>query len=99
MLGAVTAYNAAIETEVTARGWVFVDPNPLLAQLGADTAAVRRFPAFPGTAAPTISVTQPFGSAFSLDGVHPSSATHATIAAALIQVINLAYGTSIPALN
>jgi lysophospholipase L1-like esterase len=99
MLGAVTAYNAAIETEVTARGWVFIDPNPLLEAFGADTAAVRPFPAFPGTAAPTISVTQPFGSAFSLDGIHPSSSTHVAIAAALIQVINLAYGTAIPALG
>ena len=99
MLGAVTQYNAAIETEVSARGWVFVDPNPLLAQLGADTTAVRRFPAFPGTAAPSITVGQPFGSAFSLDGIHPSSSTHVIVAAALIQVINLAYGTSIPAIN
>jgi hypothetical protein len=100
MLGAVAQYNVTAEAEATARGWEFIDPNPLLAQLGADTAAVRPFPAFPGTVAdPTITVSRPFGSAFSLDGIHPSSSTHALTAAALIQAINAAYGTSIPQLN
>jgi hypothetical protein len=100
MLGAVTAYNAAIEPEVTDRGWIFIDPNPLLEQLGGDTTAVRQFPAFPGTVAdPSITLNRPFGSAFSLDGIHPSSSTHLIVAGALIQAINLVYGTAIPPLN
>jgi hypothetical protein len=100
MFGSVAAYNVAIEDEVTARGWIFIDPNALLEQLAGDPTAIRSFPAFPGTVPdPTISVTQPFGSAFSLDGIHPSSSTHAIVAGALIQAINLVYGTSIPPLN
>jgi lysophospholipase L1-like esterase len=99
MFAAVSAYNAAIADEVEERGWIFIDPNPLLLALGADTAAVRRFPAFPGTAAPAITVGQPFGSAFSLDGIHPSSSTHVVIAGALIQAINLFYGTEIPEID
>jgi lysophospholipase L1-like esterase len=99
MFSSVAQYNVAIEAEVTARGWLFLDPNPLLQQAAADTTAIRLFPAFPGTASPTITVNEPFGSAFSLDGVHPSSSTHVLVTGALIQAINLRYGTSIPPLN
>jgi hypothetical protein len=99
MFGAVAQYNAAIEAEADARGWAYLDPNALLAQVSADTTAVRQFPAFPGTAAPAITVSEPFGWALSLDGIHPSSQTHFMLTQALIQVINAVYGTSIPQPN
>lgn len=97
MFGAVAQYNAAVSAEATARQWVYIDPNPLLLALLGTPGQIRSFPAF--DPADPQHVTAPFGSAFSLDGIHPSSATHVIIANALIQAINAAYGTSIPAVN
>ncbi len=88
----VAQYNATIEAEATARGWAFLDPNPLLLQLLADPTALRPFPAFPPDPA---SVATPFGSAVSRDGLHPSGATHGVITNALIAAINATYGTSV----
>jgi hypothetical protein len=99
MFGSVVQYNAAVEAEADARGWAYLDPNALLAQVSADTTAIRQFPAFPGTAAPNITVNEPFGWALSLDGIHPSSQTHFLVTQAIIQVINAAYQTSIPQPN
>ena len=96
MMVTVAAYNAAIQAEAAARKWVYVDPNALLAQLGADPTAIRPFPAFPPDPA---SGTEPFGSALSLDGIHPSPSTHVTIANALVQAINGAYGSNIAAVT
>jgi hypothetical protein len=91
----VAQYNGVIAQEAADRNWLFVDPNPLLAALAADTTAIRPFPAFPPYPA---SVTAPFGTALSLDGVHPSSSTHYLVAQALIAAINAHYGTAIPPL-
>ena len=100
LMASVAAYNAAIEAEADARDWPFVDPNDLMRQLSADTAAIRPFPAFPGTgAAESVTLNTPFGTALSLDGVHPSSSTHVMVANALIAVINDHYGTNIPPIN
>ncbi|HET7039780.1 MAG TPA: hypothetical protein VFH97_07820 [Gemmatimonadales bacterium] len=96
MFSAVAQYNAVVEAEADERGWAYLDPNTLLGQLSADTTALRRFPAFPGTAAPNITVNEPFGWALSLDGVHPSSQAHFLVAQALAQAINVTYGTNIP---
>jgi hypothetical protein len=95
----VAAYNAAIEAEADEREWVFVDPNELMGQLAADPTAIRPFPAFPGTAAADVTLNSPFGTALSIDGIHPSASTHVAVANALIAAINAAYGTNIPAIN
>jgi hypothetical protein len=92
----VTAYNAFDSAQATSRGWAWVNPNPLLGALAADTAQVRPFPYFPqGNAGDTVAVRRPFGRAFSLDAVHPSASTHKLIANALIAVINAKYSTSL----
>lgn len=94
---AVTAYNTYISSQAATRGWTYLDPNVKLAALGADTAQVRAFPYYPqGNAGDTVAVRRPFGRAFSLDGVHPSAATHRIIADTLRRLINATYGTAIP---
>ena len=99
LLATVAAYNAFDSTEAVTRGWAWVNPNPLLAALAADSAQVRAFPYFPqGNAGDTVAVRRPFGRAFSLDAVHPSAATHKAIANALRLAINAKYGTQIPAI-
>ena len=99
LVATVTAYNTFDSTQAATRGWAWVNPNPLLAALAADTAQVRSFPYFPqNNAGDTVAVRRPFGRAFSLDAVHPSASTHKTIANALRTAINAKYGTSIPAI-
>ena len=95
ILLAVQAYNATIAAAAQARGWVYLDPLPPFAQLAADPTAIRPFPAFDPTDPEHLSA--PFGTAFSLDGIHPSASTHKLVADDLIQAINAKYGTSIPA--
>ena len=97
LFASISAFNDAIEAEADARGWVFIDPNDLLLQLAADTSAIRPFPAFPGTASSGATLNTPFGSAISLDAVHPSASTHRLFANALIPAINAAYETSLAA--
>ncbi len=101
MISAVTQYNAAIQAEADERGWAYIDPNDLLtAAAAADPMAVLPFPAFPGGAYPAdMTLNAPFGTALSLDGVHPSASAHVLVANALIAAINTAYSTSIPAIN
>lgn len=86
----VQAYNDAIESEASDRGWAYVNPNTLFAQ--PDIA--DQIPPFPDTD-PTNDVP-PFGPFFSLDGVHPSSAAHRLIANHIIAAINETYGTEVP---
>jgi len=95
ILVAVQQYNATIAAAAQSRGWVYLDPAPLLLQLAADPTAIRPFPAFQPTDPQHLSA--PFGSAISLDGIHPSASTYKLVANALIQAINAKYGTSIPA--
>jgi len=91
LVGAVTAYNAHISAQATAHDWAYYDPNPALDSLRGVPTAVRPFPAI-GAACNT----NPFGTAFSCDGVHPSAATHRLIATKLRDAINAAYTTTIP---
>lgn len=100
MVASVAQYNAAIQAAATARGWAFVDPNPLLAGLLATPGAIRPFPDFPANpSAPTPGqLTAPFGTALSRDGLHPSSSTQRLVAQALRTAINTTYGTNIPAI-
>jgi lysophospholipase L1-like esterase len=99
LVGAVLAYNAADSTIAAQRGWAWLNPNPTLDSLRAITTIppnpppVAPFPAF-GSACSA----SPFGTAFSCDGVHPSSATHVIIARHVVQAINAKYGSAIPAI-
>ncbi|WP_424950380.1 SGNH/GDSL hydrolase family protein [Deinococcus sp.] len=77
----VTQYNEIITTLAAARGMAVFDVNPLLATL----------PGRPLIPTPS----SPFGSTFSLDGVHPSSNTHRLLAQRLAEFINATYGTGI----
>ncbi len=87
---AVTTYNAFIQARATALGYVFADPNALLAALPAGS-----IPDFPNIPPLATAATAPFGTYFSKDGIHPSATAHKLIANTLIQVINLAYGTQL----
>ncbi len=90
VVGAVQAYNQAIQAEAQDRGWAFFDPNPLfLSQLQAG-----QIPLFPNVTGPQ-AVTQPFGPLFSKDGVHPSSEAHRILAGAIAEAINAHYDTEL----
>jgi lysophospholipase L1-like esterase len=91
LVGAVLAYNVADSTIAMQRGWAWLNPNPTLDSLRAIPTQVAPFPAF-GSACSA----NPFGLAFSCDGVHPSSATHVIIARHVVQAINGKYGSAIP---
>ncbi|HTH65940.1 MAG TPA: SGNH/GDSL hydrolase family protein [Gemmatimonadales bacterium] len=91
----VATYNAHIAAQATSRGYAFVDPNPYILALKADTS---QFTVFPHAPPDTAAVTRPFGRAFSRDGVHPSTASHKLVANVLIQAINAKYGTHLAAI-
>ena len=83
----IDADNAYLKSKADAIGFAFWDPNPQLL-------AIRGTPqslAFPNFA----DALNPFGTAFSLDGVHPSTAGQRLVANFLIPVINAKYGTTL----
>jgi lysophospholipase L1-like esterase len=84
----VNGYNAYIHAKADSLGFAFYDPNVLLTQLIA-SGAILPVPNLASTSAP-------FGTAVSLDGVHPSTSTHILIANAIIDVINAKYSTAVP---
>jgi hypothetical protein len=115
----VAQFNAAIQAVAAANNWAYVDPNPLFAQLAAQTttvggqalfqnvrkcqalatattpaaiqsAVLRSCPVTGTTAAPNF-----FGSLFSFDGVHPSTAAHRILAGTFAAAINAKYGTQL----
>ena len=93
----VAAYNTMISARATTRGWAYFNPNAAFAALRADTTAVRIFPN-PATTSCNGSYPSgsPFGTAFSCDGIHPSTASHLLIAQSLVQTINAKYSSAIP---
>jgi lysophospholipase L1-like esterase len=94
LVSTVTAYNTAIAAQATAHGWAYLDPNPALDSLRAlpqPNTVVRAFPLIGQPCS-----ANPFGTAFSCDGVHASAATHRLIAQKLRLAINAAYTTAIP---
>lgn len=95
LASSVAQYNAHIAGAATARGWAYWDPNPTLDSLRAlpPPFAIAPFPAF---GAPCN--LNPFGTALSCDGVHPSASTHRLVAVKLREAINAEYGTTIPAI-
>lgn len=87
----VAAYNAYIQSQaggIGLSGFGYYDPNPTLLAAKAQTGCVAPAPNL-------ASALQPFGSCFSLDGVHPSATGQILITNALIGVINAKYGTTI----
>jgi lysophospholipase L1-like esterase len=87
LTAAITAYNAYINTKAAAIGFAYYDPNVLFAASRA-SGAIPPFPNFAST-------TATYGTLITLDGVHPSAATHKLIANELIGVINAKYATSL----
>jgi lysophospholipase L1-like esterase len=87
LTAAITAYNAYINTKAAAIGFAYYDPNVLFAASRA-SGAIPPFPNFAST-------TATYGLLITLDGVHPSAATHKLIANELIGVINAKYATSL----
>ena len=83
----VAAYNQFIQTEAQNRDWAFIQTNAVLQDLR-DADDIPPFPNFQDPEAF-------FGSAFSLDGVHPSNSTHQLIANETVDAINAQYGTSL----
>jgi len=94
LVAAVTAYNTFISSQATAHGWAYVDPNPTLDSLRTLPQPNTVVRAFPLIGQPCN--LNPFGSAFTCDGVHPSAFTHRLIAIKLRDAINAAYTTTIP---
>ncbi len=83
----VDGYNEVLSAQAQARGWAFLDPNPLFQELRRDGLV----PLFPNLGNPT----ELFGPMFSLDGVHPSAEAHRLVTNELVRVINGVYGTSL----
>lgn len=83
----VAGYNALIKGQADANGFAYYDPNVLMAA----KRATGEIPLLPNFASPLA----PFGTLFSLDGVHPSSAAHVLLANEFITTINAKYGTSL----
>ncbi len=92
LIGATLQYNAFIAAQAGARGWPYVDPNPILDSLRT-AGEILPFPLFGQDCS-----ANPFGTAFSCDGVHPSASTHRLIANKLRERVNDTYGTTIPAI-
>jgi lysophospholipase L1-like esterase len=87
----INGYNTYIKAKADTLGFAYWDPNVVFAELQ----AAGQIPPFPNFA----SSTQTFGQYISLDGVHPSSLAHVTIANRLIDVINAKYATHLPAVQ
>jgi lysophospholipase L1-like esterase len=84
----VNSYNTYIKAKADSIGFGYFDPNPTLVSLRTSGAIL--------TVPNIASATAPFGTGVSLDGIHPSSATHILVANGIIDIINAKYGTSIP---
>jgi len=94
LVTAVTAYNTFISAQATSHGWAYLSPNPTLDSLRALPQPNTVVRAFPLIGQPCN--VNPFGTAFTCDGVHPSAFTHRLIAIKLRDAINAAYTTTIP---
>jgi lysophospholipase L1-like esterase len=82
----IAGLNTYIKGKADAIGFAYWDPNPTLT-------GIRNSPA--SLPFPNFQPTGTFGTAFSLDGVHPSAEGQKLIANNLITVINQKYGTSL----
>jgi lysophospholipase L1-like esterase len=89
LAAAIDAYNAYIKAKAQTLGFAYWDPNPALGALRGTPASLS----FPNFSSPT----NPFGTAFSLDGVHPTLEGQKLIANNLITTINTTYGSALQA--
>ena len=88
LLADVAAINAYISSKASAIGFAYFDPNHVLDSLkniGQITAAGPNF----------LAPTAPFGKWVSLDGVHPTAASHILLTNYMIEAINGKYGTTL----
>jgi lysophospholipase L1-like esterase len=83
----IDAYNTAIATEASTRGFALVDLHALLEQ-GATTGF-----SYQGSIYTSAYVT---GGLFSLDGVHPTDLSYGIICNAMIDAVDRTFGSSIP---
>jgi lysophospholipase L1-like esterase len=83
---AVVAYNAYLQTKAAASDFAYVDLNPGIGPLKASGAI---------STVPNLGSPTPFGTHFTLDGLHPGTALHVLFANAIITAINAKYGTSL----
>jgi len=81
----VSTFNQIIQDQV-ADEYAYVNPNPLFEN---NSGQIPDFPNLFDDSTPA------FGSLFSLDGIHPSSAAHQLVADAIIDKINNTYGTQL----
>ncbi len=88
---ATAAYNTYIQAQATQRGYAFLDANQVLGALRA-SGAIRIFPDL--SAVPTGGSVN-FGTGVSLDGFHPSDATHRVIADSMVSAVNQKYGSTL----
>jgi lysophospholipase L1-like esterase len=86
--------NQLIRDQAALHGWALVDVSQILTQLQVQDGGI---PAFPSLAAVPTGGSINFGNWFSLDGFHPSSATHRVVADSTIAVVNRFFTTEIPA--
>ena len=101
LVGRLQAYNTFLQSEADERGWAYVDVN---AALGALYNAGTSTPNDPSDDLvpkfPNLDPEQPtFGSFFSEDGVHPSSATHQVVTNLFVEAINDEYNTSLQTID
>lgn len=104
----VAAFNAHIQAAAEANGWIYVDPmTDIFLAAVQDPDQVRKCQGLatattPEEFAAAVQATCPgpgapnfFGSAFSFDGVHPSSVGHVLIANAVAQALNQKHGLNL----
>lgn len=87
---ATEAYNAAIAAVASSKGLAFMDANALMSQLANGGIQSNSF---------TLTSALVFGTAFSLDGVHPTPRGYALIANEFSKAINATYGSTLPMVN
>lgn len=87
---AVSAYNAGIQSEATARGAALVDMNGLLRHIA--TSGIQ----YQGALYTNAFIT---GGVFSLDGVHPNDFGYGLVANLIIDAVNAKFGASVPHVN
>jgi lysophospholipase L1-like esterase len=101
----VRQYNAFIQQEAQDRGLAYYNPNGVLQQVYQANNGTPQVPTDdPIPKFPDTDAAQPFGPFFSLDGVHPSDATHRLVASELVGLINSpesegGYGADLPAVE
>jgi hypothetical protein len=100
----VSEYNAAIRSSADANGWIYIDPNAVVASLVSDPDRIRRcqdlrtaatpaeFQVAMQRTCPGASAPNFFGSLLSFDGYHPSAEAHQLFADALAEALEGRYG-------